>query len=258
MNNTKKLLLDLINVVKKLRSSNGCEWDRKQTSKSLIPYMLEETYEVIEAIEIEDYKLLNEELGDLLLHIVFQSELIKEKSDFDLDSALECVIKKLIDRHPHIFRDSNSSDYEEEDWELKKQKEKKRKYLLDGIAKELPALRKAQRIQEKASSVDFDWKNHKDITKKILEELDELTVELKNKNIKGIEEELGDLLFSIVNLARFYNISAEDSLRATIKKFHHRFNYIEDSLKSIGKKLKDADIQTMEELWKKSKISDKS
>ena len=256
MSDTEKLLSNLIEVIRKLRAPDGCDWDKKQTSKSLIPYMLEETYEVIEAIETKDYKLLNEELGDLLLHVVFQSELISEKSVFDLDSALKCVIEKLINRHPNIFQNSNNSDYKEQNWELRKQKEKKRKYLLNGIAKKLPALRKAQRIQEKASSVDFDWKNHKDIINKIDEELDELKVELENKNIKNIEEELGDLLFSIVNLARFYNISAEDSLRATINKFYKRFNYIEDTLRSVGKNLNDANLKEMENLWQESKKSD--
>ena len=256
MINTEKLLLNLIDLVKKLRAPDGCDWDRKQTSKSLIPYMLEETYEVIEAIEKKDYKLLNEELGDLLLHVIFQSEILKEESNFNLNSSLESIIKKLKNRHPHIFKNKDNSEYQKNNWELLKQKEKKREYLLDGIAKELPALRKAQRIQEKASSVDFEWKNYQDIVKKIFEELDELEIELKNNNIKKIEEELGDLLFSIVNLARFYNISAEDSLRATINKFYKRFNYIEDSLKSKGKTLSDTNLETMNQLWQKSKKLD--
>ena len=155
----KKNLKDLINILKELRAPDVCEWDREQTHESLIPYLLEETYEVIEAIEQKDYVLLKEELGDLLLHVVFQAELASEKNNFNIYDSISNIIEKLINRHPHIFSDKKDQPYVKESWELAKKKEKKRNSILDGVPKAMPALTKASRIQEKASGVGFDWDN---------------------------------------------------------------------------------------------------
>ena len=155
----KNKLEDLIQTLKKLRSPNGCEWDKEQTHKSLIPYLLEETYEVIEAIEDKDYVLLKEELGDLLLHVIFQAELASEKEKFNIFDSIQNINDKLISRHPHIFLNKEDKSWQTGSWELAKQKEKKRDSILDGVPKALPALTKAKRIQEKAAIVDFDWTN---------------------------------------------------------------------------------------------------
>ena len=243
----------LIEIVKKLRSPDGCDWDNVQTSKSLTPYLLEEVYEVIEAIEAEDINLLKEELGDLLLHVIFQAEIANEKNSFQLSDSIKHISDKLVARHPHIFSDSKNESYKKGNWELSKQNEKKRKYILEGVPINLPALTRAKRIQEKAASVGFDWNNVDQIFDKVHEEIDELKEAIKKNDDKNTFEEIGDSLFSIVNIARFLDYDSESALKSTIRKFENRFNQIEDHLKSKGKSFKESSLVELDEIWNKIK-----
>ena len=243
--NEKKNINDLIKILRKLRSPNGCEWDRKQTSKSLLPYLLEETYELIEAVENQDYSNIKEELGDLLLHIIFQSELYREKKVFSINEVIETISNKMIERHPEVFTNQKI----QKNWELNKQKEKKRNSVLDGIPKTLPALVKSSRIQEKAASVGFNWKSIDLIWNKIEEEIIELKEAYSEQNKSKIIEETGDLLFSIVNLSRFLNVSSEESLKLAISKFEKRFHKLEKEIKVRNKSISDCTEQEMNEIW---------
>ena len=243
----------LISIVKKLRAPDGCDWDNVQTSKSLTPYLLEEVHEVIEAIETEDINLLKEELGDLLLHVVFQAEIAEEQSSFQLSDSIKHVSDKLVSRHPHIFNDNNDKSYKKGNWELSKQSEKKREYILEGVPVNLPALTRAKRIQEKAASVGFDWDNVDQIFDKVHEEIDELKEAIKKTDDKNTFEEIGDSLFSIVNIARFLDYDSESALRGTIRKFENRFNQIEDHLKSKGKTFKESSLVELDKIWNKIK-----
>jgi tetrapyrrole methylase family protein/MazG family protein len=254
----KNNLEDLINLLKKLRAPNGCEWDKQQTHDSLIPYLLEEVHEVIEAIEIKDYNLLKEELGDLLLHIVFQAELANEANQFNIYDSIANINNKLINRHPHIFSDKNNIQWEAGNWEKQKQKEKKRNSILDGVPKSLPALTKAQRIQEKAASVGFDWKEINQVFNKLYEEIDELNIAIKENNQNDIEEELGDVLFSIVNLSRHLNINSEVSLDKSIIKFISRFKKLENHIKEKKLDFKKQSLSKLDKLWNEIKINEKS
>ena len=247
----------LIGIVKKLRSPDGCDWDNVQTSKTLIPYLLEETYEVIEAIEKEDSQLLKEELGDLLLHIIFQAEIAKENNFFELSDSIKHISDKLIDRHPHIFVNSKDKSYEKGNWELSKQNEKKRKYILEGVPLDLPALTRARRIQEKAASVGFDWDNINQIFNKVHEEIDELKEAIKKRDNENTFEEIGDTLFAIVNIARFLEYDSESALRSAIWKFENRFNQIEDQLKLADKTLKESSLEELDQLWDQIKSEEK-
>ncbi len=243
----------LIQIVRKLRAPDGCDWDNIQTSKSLIPYLLEETYEVIEAIEKEDSILLKEELGDLLLHVIFQSEIASENNLFQFSDSIRHVSNKLVDRHPHIFNNNKDESYKKGNWELSKQSEKKRKYVLNGVPLDLPALTRARRIQEKAASVGFDWNNIDQIFDKIHEEIDELKGAIQARDDDNIFEEIGDTLFTIVNIARFLEYDPESALRSSIRKFEHRFNQIEDELKLNDKNFQDSSIEELDLIWDKIK-----
>ena len=249
-NNEQEQFLYLLKILRKLRSPDGCEWDKAQTSESLIPYMLEEAYEVIEAIEKNDYTGLKEELGDLCLHILFQAELAKENNKFDIGDSLDFISTKLINRHPKIF---NPEADQNKSWEEQKKEEKDRNSVLEGIPLALPALTRSQRMQEKAAGVGFDWSNIQDIWSKIDEEMDELRDAQKNNNIENIKEEIGDVLFTVVNLARYLGIDAESSLRKTISKFEFRFKKIESYFDDKKKKLNDVSLNDMDEIWEKAK-----
>lgn len=248
-------LIKLVEIVKKLRAPNGCDWDKEQTHESLVPYLLEETYEVIEAIDNKDYSSLKEELGDLILHAVFQAELANEKNKFTIEDSIENVNKKLIDRHPHIFSDDKDKSWEKGNWELAKQKEKKRNSVLDGVPVALPALLRSRRIQEKAASVGFDWDNIKQVFNKVKEEVHELHQALETN--KGIDEELGDVLFTIVNLSRHLDINPENSLKRSIDKFSFRFKKIEADLKDKKININDLTLKELDEIWEKNKLKNK-
>tara|TARA_Y100000996_G_C22430739_1_gene605542 strand:- start:9 stop:758 length:750 start_codon:yes stop_codon:yes gene_type:complete len=241
----------LIEIVKKLRAPNGCDWDREQTHQSLIPYLLEETYEVIEAVEQKDYKLLKEELGDLLLHIIFQIDISEENKKFHLNDVIDGICEKLIRRHPHIFYDKDDPRYKEGDWELSKQKEKNRSSVLDGVPIALPALVRASRIQEKAAAVGFDWEKKEQVLLKVDEEIEELKEAIINND--GIEEELGDVFFTIVNLSRHLGYESEGTLKKSIDKFSNRFKKIEKYLKSQNVNMKDLSLDELDDIWEKNK-----
>ena len=244
-------LSQLIEIVEKLRAPGGCPWDRDQTQASLLPYFLEEIYEVIESVEEGNMELLKEELGDILLHVVFQASIGKENEDFTLQDSLNYVNEKLIRRHPHVFADAKAEDpfHAKQNWEAAKHDEKKRESRLDGVPGTLPALTRSQRLQEKASYAGFDWKKVEQVWEKVHEEIGELK-EAEEKGItEQIEEEIGDTLFSIVNLSRFLGISAETALRKTNRKFTSRFAQVEKELKKRGKKVEDSSLEEMDEIW---------
>lgn len=249
----KNNFLEFVEIVRRLRKE--CPWDKEQTHESLRRCLLEESYEVLESIDNNDINELKKELGDVLLQVIFHSTIGEEENTFSLDEVIEHEKKKLIERHPHIFGDVKVSGSEEvkSNWEKLKRKEG-RQSVLDGVPNELPALFKAYRIQEKAAKVGFDWKDPKPVYDKIKEEIGEL-----KQNIEGglehnkIEEEFGDVLFSIVNYARFLKINPEDALRKTIKKFSVRFKKIEAHAKSIGVKPEDMTLEEMDVVWNKVK-----
>lgn len=246
----------LIEVLNILRGEKGCPWDKKQTRESLKNTLLEETYEVLEAIEIGGNELKSE-LGDLLLNIIFQAKISEEKKEFSIKEVIEELIDKLIRRHPHVFLDKKVKTEKEafENWEKVKSTEKiikKRKSVLDGIPKQLPPLLKAERIQQKVSVYGFDWKKKEDVFFKIEEELKEVKEAIKNKDKKNLEEEIGDLIFSITNYSRHMGISSHEAMEKANKKFVKRFNYIENNCN-----LKKSNFEILETLWKKSKKSNK-
>ena len=245
----------LIDIVKKLRAPNGCDWDKVQTHDSLIPYLLEETYEVIEAIENKDYAALKEELGDLLLHVIFQADLAEDNKIFSIEDSINNVNEKLINRHPHIFNNEDNIKPEDVNWELTKQKEKNRDSVLDGIPIALPALLRARRIQEKAAGVGFDWDKKDQVFNKIEEEVGELKEALNSNN--GIEEELGDVLFSVVNLSRHLNLNPEKTLKLSIEKFSKRFKRIEKDLKNKNIQMQNLSLKELDAIWEKNKLLDK-
>ena len=246
-----ELLLELMGVVDRLRSEQGCPWDRQQTAQSLLPYLLEETYEVMESVTADDAGALREELGDLLLHIVFQGSLASEAGRFTLDDSIRTVIRKLIRRHPHVFGDQPAADTAviRQRWEAAKQREKGRESILDGVPRTLPALNRARRLQEKASSVGFDWQQVDDVWAKVAEEIDELREACTAGDHAAMQEEFGDVLFSLVNLGRFLGLSGEDALRQAIGKFEQRFRGIEQELARRGRRIEDATLDEMDGIW---------
>ena len=241
---------ELINIVKKLRGPDGCPWDKDQTSDSLVSYMLEEAYEVIEAIDDRNWDGLKEELGDLIFHIIFQATIAKENKIFEISESLKNINEKLVRRHPHVFdKKKLSKDNIKPNWELQKHKEKERNSRLDGVPSSLPGLIRAQRIQEKASYVGFDFQREEDIWEKISEEIEELKYAQEKNNKDEILEELGDTIFSLVNLARFLDISADDALRKSNNKFMNRFKMIENELNKRGKNIEESSLNELDDIW---------
>ena len=240
----------LIQIVKKLRSPDGCDWDKEQTHQSLVPYLLEETHEVIEAIENKDYDSLKEELGDLILHVIFQADLASDKNKFSVQDLLDGINKKLINRHPHIFSNNSDDSYKKGSWEATKKKEKNRDSVLDGVPKSLPALLLSRRIQEKAASVGFDWDNNSQVIGKVDEEVLELKESMVENN--GIDEELGDVLFSLVNLSRHLDIDPELSLKRSTEKFIKRFKAIENEVD-----IENMSLDELDKIWKRNKEKNK-
>lgn len=250
-------------IVKRLR--NECPWDKEQTLESVRHLILEETYEVLEAIDSKNYEELKIELGDLLLHVAFSSVIAEEKDKFNLKDVLNAINSKLISRHPHVFGDIKVNSVKEvlKNWEHIKIGEKPGKSVLDGVPVELPALTRAYRIQEKSSKVGFDWDTSEDSFKKVEEEIIEFKEAAeKRKAQKGLldesdlselEDELGDILFAIVNYSRFLNINPENALRKTISKYIKRFNYIEDALRKKDKKITESNLGEMDGFWEESK-----
>ena len=254
---------EFVDIVKRLR--NECPWDREQTHDSIRHLLLEETYETLEAIDEKNFTELKKELGDLLLHVAFNAVIAEGDGNFDLKDVIEAINHKLITRHPHVFGDTEVSGTKEvlKNWEHIKLNEAGRKTVLEGVPKNLPSLTRAYRIQEKSSKVGFDWNTSADAFKKIDEELQEFKQEAESgKNSEGklndetrvrLEKELGDILFAIVNYARFFEINPENALRLTIEKFIKRFNYIENELETRGKKVTESDLEEMDGIWNEAK-----
>jgi XTP/dITP diphosphohydrolase len=242
----------LLKIMDELREK--CPWDKKQTMETLRHLTIEETFELSDSIMDGDLNEIKKELGDILLHIVFYSKIGSEKNAFEISDVIKSLCEKLIFRHPHIYGDVVVSGEEEvkENWEKLKLKEGNES-VLGGVPKSLPSLLKAVRIQDKARSAGFDWDNKNQVWEKVLEELDELKHEVDNNNKEKMEEELGDVIFSIINYARFIDINPDDSLEKTNKKFINRFQYIEQEASKISKSLSDMTLEEMEVLWQQSK-----
>ena len=251
--------IKLLDIVEKLRGPDGCPWDKEQTPASLLPYFLEETYEVIESIDQSNWDNLKEELGDVMLHIALQAQISKEEGRFTIFDSLVNINKKLVRRHPHVFGDEKAemAFHAKKNWEAIKHEEKKRESRLDGVPLALPALTRAQRLQEKASYAGFDWDNIDKVWGKLDEEIDELREADQIKNRSNLEEEIGDVLFSVVNLARHLKLDSEDLLRKANAKFVDRFKAIEKELAKRGKTVDEAKLDEMDELWNKIKIQEK-
>ncbi len=268
----------LVRIMERLRADGGCPWDREQTRESLKPFLIEEAYEVVEAIDEEDPKKLMEELGDLLFQVVFHAQVAAERGEFTIGQVLAATADKMVRRHPHVFASGTASTAREvlEQWEELKRVERDAAAAipasaLDGVPKELPALLRAQRLQDKASRAGFDWPEISGVIAKVEEELGELKEAIQGaapeepvtstgsvrslSKVEGVERELGDLLFSLVNLARFLNLSAEDALRKTITRFTARFCYIEEMTERRGRRLREVSLEEMERLWEDAKRS---
>lgn len=247
---------ELVSIMKELRSEKGCPWDREQTRASLKPFIVEEAYEVLDAIDGRDPKALREELGDLLFQIVFQCQIAAEQGEFTLSDVIGGIAGKMISRHPHVFGDADVRSSAEVllKWDEHKKREGKQKdSILEGVPVALPALLQAQKLQARASKVGFDWERPDDLLGKLDEEIDEFKAAFHGKNIEETEDELGDVLFMLVNIARFIGLNPEEALRKTISKFISRFRYIEMSAKEQGRDLSDMTLAEMDALWDEAK-----
>ncbi|HEY4695939.1 MAG TPA: nucleoside triphosphate pyrophosphohydrolase [Candidatus Hydromicrobium sp.] len=260
INDSGKLFAILVDIMSKLRSPEGCMWDREQNHKTIKRNLIEETYEAVESIESKDHKGLKEELGDLLLQIVFHSQIAVENKEFGINEVLRGIIGKLIRRHPHVFKGMvlNSSNEILANWEDIKKKERKEKFekpdsIFSGIPKSLPSLHYAYEIQNRASRLDFDWEEAIDIFDKINEELAELKIEMEENRKNRIPDEIGDVLFSVVNLGRRLGIDCEESLYEASKKFIRRFNFIEKYADENNLNFKELPLKEKDKLWEIAK-----
>ncbi len=253
---------ELIQIMRKLRDPDGgCPWDREQSRESLSPFLVEETYEVLEAIEKGDPADIREELGDLLFQIVFHAQIADETGEFNIDDVISNIRDKMISRHPHVFGDADFKTSAEVlvQWEEKKKLEgKQRESVLDGVPRTLPGLLRAHRLQERAARVGFDWEPPEgldDVVRQLDDEVAEFKEVLSKKDESAIEDELGDILFTMVNISRFVGVNPEDALRRTISKFIHRFRHIEMAAAEEGKKLSDMTSAEMNSLWNEAKVN---
>ncbi|MCU4176670.1 nucleoside triphosphate pyrophosphohydrolase [Carboxylicivirga sp. N1Y90] len=254
MDTTLLAFKELLDIMDELRAK--CPWDKEQTNESLRTLTIEETYELADAIIKKDAKLIKKELGDLLLHIVFYAKIGSESNDFTMKDVIDSLTEKLIYRHPHIFSDTEVADAKqvEENWEKLKLKEKGgNKSVLEGVPMSLPAMVKANRIQDKARGVGFDWEHKEQVWDKVKEELEELKVEIDQQDEDKMEAEFGDLLFSVINAARLYGVNPENALERTNRKFIHRFNYLEEKTLKVGRDLKTMSLAEMDEIWEEAK-----
>jgi len=253
-------IAELRAVMHRLRAPGGCPWDAEQTHESLIPHLIEEAYEVAEAARSGDMEHFKEELGDLLLQPVFHAEIAAQAGVFTLDDIARNITQKLIRRHPHVFGDAtaNDSDAVLQQWDAIKKAEKgnRPEPLLHGISKALPSLMRAQKLQRKAAKVGFDWPNAAPVLEKIREEADEILHAVESKDQHAITEEVGDLLFTVVNLARKLNVDAESALAAANAKFENRFGQVESLAAAQGKELKDLSLEKMDALWDQVKLAE--
>jgi MazG family protein len=245
----------LCEIVAQLRAPGGCPWDREQSHESLLPQLIEEAYEVGGAVRAKDDANFREELGDLLLLIVMHAEIAREAGRFKIDNVIADVTEKLIRRHPHVFGRSDARDSSAvlKQWESIKRSEKTGKHYLDGLPAALPALMRAQKAQSKVARVNFDWSELRDVIAKVEEELGELKQALASQDRQPIEDEIGDLLFAVVNLARKCKLDAESALQRSTDKFVARFNRLEDELQAQGKRLGDVDLAELDAIWNQIK-----
>ncbi|MBP5319692.1 MAG: nucleoside triphosphate pyrophosphohydrolase [Kiritimatiellae bacterium] len=251
----------LLEVMRRLRAPGGCPWDREQTYHSLKPCLLEETYELLEAMDGDNLTLHREELGDVLLQVVFQCQMRAEEGQFDFNEVADVLADKLIRRHPHVFGDVHVDGTGQvlKNWEAIKQKQKDKapdRSALDGVPPAHPALRKAQRIQSKASRVGFDWKDSSGAIAKIDEELTELKEAIAEGNKTHVEEEMGDLLFAAVNTCRFLGVDAESALEATTRKFSRRFRAVEKAVRGQGREMKSCTLEELDAIWDQVKAEE--
>lgn len=259
----------LLQIMQALRDPDtGCPWDIKQTFESVVPYTLEEAYEVADAIEQGDMQELKSELGDLLFQVVFYAQMAQEKGEFDFNDVVDAVSEKLVSRHPHVFENKQgekrsheqlSDEQLHEAWEQTKAIERddqtsfQKASVLDGVAKALPALKRAQKLQKRAARNGFDWPSIEPVFEKIDEEIEELREAMEFKEPTDVFEEMGDLLFSCVNLARHLDADSEEALRACNKKFEHRFSIIENKVNQSAREMLDVPLEELEEMWQAAK-----
>ncbi len=251
----KKNFEDIVNLTSHLRSPEGCPWDKEQNLMSIRNYIIEEAYEVVQAIESETVEDMIEEFGDLLLQVVFASQIAKDGCRFDISDVLDHLHNKLVRRHPHVFGEKKARDAEEavKSWHEQKLKEKTRKARLLNIPRTMPALLRAQRVGEKASQVGFDWENIQDVLDQVKEEIKEIEEEINSGNRDKLESEWGDLVFATVNLARHLKIDSETVAHRSTEKFIDRFSKVEDIANDKGKVLTDMSLEEMDQLWKEVK-----
>jgi tetrapyrrole methylase family protein/MazG family protein len=246
----------LVEIMSALRGEKGCPWDKEQTRESLKPFLVEETYEVLEAIDEGDPEKIREELGDLLFQIIFHCQLAKERHEFDINDVVRKISEKMVGRHPHVFGEAQYETSGEvlKQWEERKREEgKNRESILEGVPREMPSLLRAHRIQARAARVGFDWERVEDVLNKLDEELGEFKEALGKKDQAAIEDELGDVFFVLVNIARFVGVNPEDALRKTISKFISRFRSIEMKAAESGVSLSEMSLEEMDALWNEAK-----
>ena len=258
MKETLNSLSKLIKITDTLMGDDGCPWDKVQTRESLKPYLVEETYEVLDALDTNDPEKIKDELGDLLYQILFHSKISSLKGEFDFQDVINNLSKKMVRRHPHVFKEGklNTPDQVIGQWEEIKKKENNKanqKSILDSIPINLPSLIKAQKLQKKAAKEGFDWDQINDVFDKLDEEIKEFKEAVLKKTPADIQSEIGDIIFVITNIAKFYKVDAEEALRSTNNKFIKRFQYIEQKIEGKGKTLKDCPLEEMERYWQEAK-----
>ena len=253
---------DLVNLMKTLRGPDGCPWDRKQSLADLKPFVIEEAYEVVDAVDRDDRQALMEEVGDLLLESVFIAEITREEGSFDIYDSITAIHDKLVRRHPHVFGDVDAKDAEQVlvNWEKLKQDERKaeNKSLLAGIPQSMPALLKASRLTEKAARVGFDWRRTEDVFDKVDEEIAELREAFASGDASHVHEEIGDLLFTIANIARKVNVNPEEALQSTNRKFMRRFESMEARVRERDQNLDQLKLEEMDKLWDEAKAAERA
>lgn len=260
---TKRSFEDLVQLMTTLRGPNGCPWDREQTLATLKPFIIEESYEVVDAIDREDRADLLEELGDFMLQAVFVAELMREEGAFDIYDSLTAIHDKLVRRHPHVFGEVQARDAEQVlvNWEKLKSAERKKENkggTLSGVPQSMPALQKASRLTEKAARVGFDWRRTEDVFAKVDEELGELREAIASGDKQAMHDELGDLLFTIANVARKLEVNAEEALQSTNRKFTRRFEAMERSVHEAGRNLDELTLEEMDALWDEAKAAERA
>ena len=258
MSETLNSLSKLIKITETLMGEDGCPWDKVQTRESLKPYLVEETYEVLDALDANDPEKIKDELGDLLYQILFHSKISNLKGEFDFRDVIDNLSEKMVRRHPHVFKEGelNTPDQVVKQWEEIKRNEKNQanqKSILDNIPKNLPSLLRAQKLQKKAAKEGFDWDQISDVFDKLDEEIVEFKEAVLKKKSADIQNEIGDMIFIITNIAKCYKIDAEEALRSTNNKFIKRFQYIEQKIEAKGKTLKDSSLEEMERYWQEAK-----